>query len=117
MASLIHEENCYELAHEFTQFKKGDRIVLHDGRAATVKFEGSVYFSDDYFVGIALDEPTGKHDGRCMYSLFLLIFCYELIRRFWKAIFSLSERPRIIGSSEFNPQKIEKKSMETSCMQ
>lgn len=66
MATLHSEQQCYELAHELTQFRKGDRVMLRDGREATVKFEGSVYFSDDYFIGIALDQPTGKHDGRCM---------------------------------------------------
>lgn len=57
------QNSCYERSHH-RQFRKGDRIVLQDGREATVKFEGSVQFSGGYFIGIALDEPTGKHDGR-----------------------------------------------------
>ena len=53
----------YDRSHH-RQFTKGDRIVLQDGREATVKYAGSVFFSTGYFIGIALDEPTGKHDGR-----------------------------------------------------
>ena len=60
-------------------FQKGDRIVLNDGREATVKFEGSVLFSSGYFIGIALDEPTGKHDGR---SLVIHSFIHPFIYLF-----------------------------------
>eukprot|EP01083_Nonionella_stella_P040428 109719_1 len=63
MSSVEKQQSLYDRSHH-RQFKKGDRVKLQDGREATVKFEGSVLFSSGYFVGIALDEQTGKHDGR-----------------------------------------------------
>ena len=68
MSKKDSQQNNFDnrLHHRSLSYTKGDRIVLNDGREATVKFEGSVLFSSGYFIGIALDEPTGKHDGRSL---------------------------------------------------
>ena len=64
-----HAHNSYDVSHN-RLFNKGDRIELQDGRTATVKFYGPValwqnqHENGHFHVGIALDEPTGKHDGR-----------------------------------------------------
>ena len=42
----------------------GDRIIIHDGRQATIKFIGHVKFASGIHIGIVLDKPSGKHDGR-----------------------------------------------------
>lgn len=46
-----------------TDLAPGQRIVLSDGRHATVRFIGQAAFAAGDWVGIELDESSGKNDG------------------------------------------------------
>lgn len=41
----------------------GDEVVLNDGRRASVQFVGPIHLAAGTFVGVALQTPTGKHNG------------------------------------------------------
>jgi dynactin 1 len=41
----------------------GHVVTLTDGRQATVRFIGTTHFAAGDWVGIELDDPTGKNDG------------------------------------------------------
>ncbi|KAB8235503.1 putative dynactin [Aspergillus alliaceus] len=41
----------------------GHVVTLTDGRQATVRFAGATHFAAGEWIGIELDEPTGKNDG------------------------------------------------------
>ncbi|OOO14942.1 Cytoskeleton-associated protein, CAP-Gly [Aspergillus oryzae] len=41
----------------------GHVVTLTDGRQATVRFAGATHFAAGDWIGIELDEPTGKNDG------------------------------------------------------
>jgi dynactin 1 len=41
----------------------GTVIELPDGRQATVRFIGTTHFADGQWIGLELDEATGKNDG------------------------------------------------------
>lgn len=46
-----------------TDLSPGQVIALTDGRQATVRFAGSTHFAAGDWIGIELDDATGKNDG------------------------------------------------------
>lgn len=44
-------------------FKPGQTVLLNDGRKATVRFAGQTSFQVGEWIGVELDEKTGKNDG------------------------------------------------------
>ena len=44
-------------------FKPGQTVQLNDGRKAIVRFAGQTNFQVGEWVGVELDEKTGKNDG------------------------------------------------------
>ncbi|KAK4555550.1 hypothetical protein LTR86_007303 [Recurvomyces mirabilis] len=46
-----------------SQFSVGQRIQLADNRIATVRFVGATQFQTGDWIGVELDEPSGKNDG------------------------------------------------------
>ena len=48
---------------ELCEYQVGQSVELSDGRTATVRFAGSTHFAAGEWVGVELDEATGKNDG------------------------------------------------------
>ena len=48
---------------EFSDFQLGQTVELQDGRTATVRFIGSAHFAGGDWVGVELDDASGKNDG------------------------------------------------------
>jgi len=46
-----------------TDLSPGQVVSLTDGRQATIRFIGTTHFAPGDWIGIELDEPTGKNDG------------------------------------------------------
>ncbi|KAH8131505.1 hypothetical protein ACSS6W_001728 [Trichoderma asperelloides] len=44
-------------------FKPGQTVLLSDGRKATVRFAGQTHFQVGEWIGVELEEKTGKNDG------------------------------------------------------
>ncbi|KAH6610261.1 hypothetical protein Trco_000281 [Trichoderma cornu-damae] len=44
-------------------FKPGQTVLLNDGRKATVRFAGPTHFQVGEWIGVELEEKTGKNDG------------------------------------------------------
>lgn len=48
---------------ELSEFQVGQTVELQDGRIATVQYVGSAHFAAGDWVGVELDDATGKNDG------------------------------------------------------
>ena len=48
---------------ELSELKIGKTIELSDGRTATVRFLGNPHFAAGDWVGVELDDASGKNDG------------------------------------------------------
>ena len=46
-----------------SEFCIGQTVELQDGRIATVRFVGAAHFSSGDWVGVELEEASGKNDG------------------------------------------------------
>lgn len=45
------------------ELRPGSVVVLNDGRKGICRYAGKTHFIDGDWVGVELDEPTGKNDG------------------------------------------------------
>lgn len=48
---------------EISDFQVGQTVELQDGRMATVKFAGSTHFATGDWLGVELENASGKNDG------------------------------------------------------
>ncbi|KAG8531197.1 uncharacterized protein KY384_004555 [Bacidia gigantensis] len=48
---------------ELSEFQIGQSVELSDGRPATVRYIGDTRFADGEWVGVELEDATGKNDG------------------------------------------------------
>ena len=48
---------------ELSDFRVGQTVELQDGRTATVQFVGSAHFAAGDWIGVELEDATGKNDG------------------------------------------------------
>ncbi len=48
---------------ELSDFQVGQTVELSDGRTATIQYAGSTQFATGDWVGVELDEDSGKNDG------------------------------------------------------
>lgn len=46
-----------------TSWKIGQSVLLNDGRSAIVRFVGNLHFTTGEWVGVELENATGKNDG------------------------------------------------------
>ncbi|KAF2478975.1 dynein associated protein-domain-containing protein [Neohortaea acidophila] len=46
-----------------TAYTVGQKVELNDGRTATIRFAGTTSFQVGEWIGVELEEPTGKNDG------------------------------------------------------
>lgn len=48
---------------ELSEIQLGQTVELSDGRTATVQFSGNTHFAAGDWVGVVLDDTSGKNDG------------------------------------------------------
>ena len=48
---------------ELSDFLVGQTVELQDGRTATVRFAGNTHFAPGDWVGVELEDASGKNDG------------------------------------------------------
>ncbi len=48
---------------ELSDFQIGQTVELSDGRTATVQYVGSAHFAVGDWIGVELDDASGKNDG------------------------------------------------------
>lgn len=48
---------------ELSDFQVGQTVELQDGQKATVQFVGQTHFAAGGWIGVVLDDATGKNDG------------------------------------------------------
>ena len=48
---------------ELSEFEVGQVVALQDGRVATVRFVGDTHFAPGDWIGVELEDNSGKNDG------------------------------------------------------
>ena len=48
---------------DLSNFQVGQIVELQDGRVAKVRFTGEAHFAGGYWLGVELDDASGKNDG------------------------------------------------------
>lgn len=48
---------------DVTDFRVGQTVELQDGRIAKIQFAGETQFAGGYWLGVELDDASGKNDG------------------------------------------------------
>ena len=48
---------------ELSEFQPGQTVELSDGRPATIRFVGNTHFAPGDWIGVELEDDTGKNDG------------------------------------------------------
>lgn len=48
---------------ELSEFQIGQTVELQDGRVATVRYVGETHFAGGDWIGVELDDSSGKNDG------------------------------------------------------
>lgn len=48
---------------DLSGFQTGQTVELQDGRIAKIQFTGETHFAGGYWLGVELDDASGKNDG------------------------------------------------------
>lgn len=60
---MRHDAHIAQRTLIMPDFKPGQIVQLNDGRKATVRFAGQTSFQVGEWIGVELDDKTGKNDG------------------------------------------------------
>ncbi|KAI1900589.1 hypothetical protein AGOR_G00051480 [Albula goreensis] len=61
--SKAEDEEEESSSDQLSCFCTGDRVLVCGSRRGQLRFKGKTHFASGYWAGVALDCPTGNHDG------------------------------------------------------